>query len=80
MHLERIVVDVVLLLSGASFSPIANMTALVLVSAMRVEFVIAIKALPAEAALGMSLETTLVDCARVVIAELLVLAQILWGE
>lgn len=73
VHLERIVVDVILLLSTASFAPIANVTAFVLVPAMRVEFVVSVESLPAKAAFRMALETALIDGAGVVVAELLVL-------
>lgn len=80
MYLERIVIDIVLLFSAASFASIANVTALVLVSAMCVQLIVSIEALSAEAALGMAFETTLVNCAGIVIAKLLVLFQVLRGE
>jgi hypothetical protein len=73
--LERIVVDVILLLS-TTVPTIANVATLVLVSAVRVQFVVSIKAFPAEATLWVSLESALVNGTRVVVAELLVFAQL----
>lgn len=80
VHLEGIVVDVVLLFSTASFAPIADMAAFVLVPAMRVEFVVSVEALPAETAFGVPLEAALIDGAGVVVAELLVLPELFLGE
>lgn len=76
VHLERVVVDVVLLLAAAALSPVADVTPLVLVSAVGVELVVSVEALSAETTLGMSLEPALVNGARVVVAKLLVLPQI----
>ena len=75
VQLKRIVVDIILLLSAA-FSAVTDMATLVLVPAMCVQLVVSIEALPTEAALRVTLETTLIDSARVVVAELLVLSQL----
>ena len=75
---QGVVVLVVLLLSP--FIPsITDMASLVLISAMRVQFVIAVKSLDAESTLRMSLEATLVHSSGVVISKLFVLSQLL-GE
>jgi alkylated DNA nucleotide flippase Atl1 len=73
VDLERIVVDVILLLPTAAVSTIADVATLVLVPAMGVELVITIKTLTTEAALRVSLETALVDGTRIIVAEFLVL-------
>ena len=52
------------------------MATLVLVPAMCVQLVVSIEALPTEAALRVTLEATLIDSARVVVAELLVLSEL----
>ena len=75
VQLKRIVVDIILLLSAA-FSAVTDMATLVLVPAMCVKLVVSVEALTTEAALRMTLETTLIDSARVVVAELLVLSQL----
>jgi hypothetical protein len=80
VYLERIIIDIILLLPATSFLPIADVAALVLVSAVSVQLIVSVKALSAETTLGMSLEATLVDCARVVVAKFLVFFQVLWGE
>jgi hypothetical protein len=75
VHCQRVVVNKVLLLT-TFVTAITYVTSLVLHFAMRIEFVVAKEALPAEAALRMACESALVNCARVVIAEFLVLGQI----
>jgi hypothetical protein len=75
VHFERVVVDVVLLLPAALPS-VANVAALVLVSTVSVQLVVSVEALPTEATFRVSSKTTLVFCARVVVAKLLVLLQI----
>jgi hypothetical protein len=74
VNLERVIVDKVLLLSAA-ITPVADVAAFVFVSAMCVQFVISIEALSAETAFWMSLEATLIDRARVVVAKLLMFLQ-----
>jgi hypothetical protein len=74
MDLERVVVHVVLLLS-ATIPPVAYVTAFVLVSAVCVQLVVSIEALPTKTALRMAFEAALVDGTGVVVAELLVLAE-----
>jgi hypothetical protein len=64
------------LLLSASLATIADVASLVLVSAMRVELVVAIEARPAEPTLRVSLEPALVDCSRVIITKLLMLLKI----
>lgn len=51
-----------------------------LVAAVSVEFIIAVKSLSTETTLRVAFETTLVYCPRVVIAKFLVLLQILRRE
>jgi hypothetical protein len=72
VHLEGIVVDKVLLFSASPFSTIANVAALVLVSAMSVELIVTVKTLSAEPTFWVSLEATLIYCSGVIVAELLV--------
>lgn len=52
------------------------MASLVLVSAMRVEFVIAVEALSTEPTFGMTFEPTLVHSSRIIVAEFLMLLQL----
>jgi hypothetical protein len=73
VDLERIIVDVILLLPTAAVSAIADVATFVLVPAMGVELVIAIETLTTEAALRVSLETALIDGTRIVVAKFLVL-------
>jgi hypothetical protein len=75
MYLKSVVVYIVLLLP-ASLTAIADVTSLVLISAMRVELVVAIKARSAESAFWVPLEPALVDGSGIVIAELLVFLEI----
>lgn len=77
--LERIVVDIVLLLP-ASFSSVTDVAALMLVATMRVELIVSVEALSAESAFRVSLETTLINCAGVVVAKLLVFLEVCKGE
>lgn len=56
------------------------MATLVLLSTMCVQLVVAVEALATEAALRVALETTLINSARVVVAELLVLSKLGKGE
>lgn len=67
VNLKCIVVLEILLLSRTVL-PITDVTSFMLVAAMRVQFVIAIESLLAEAALGMTLEPALIDSPRVVVA------------
>jgi len=73
VHLERIIVDKILLLPATSFPTIADVAAFVLVPTMSVQLVIPVKTLSTKAALGMSLEAALVDRAGVIVAKFLVL-------
>jgi hypothetical protein len=70
VNFKRVVVDEVLLLS-ASITSVANVAAFMFVSTMRVQFVIPIEALSAEAAFWMPFEATLIDRARVIVTKLL---------
>lgn len=79
MYFKRVVVDKVLLLA-VLIPSIANVTSLMLVSAMGIELIVAIKALPTESALRMTLEPALIDRAWIIISKLLVLAQFADGE
>lgn len=67
---ERVIVDVILLLP-ATLPSVANMAALVLVSAMSVQLVVPIKALATKATFRMSPEAALIHGTWVVVAELL---------
>lgn len=75
MNGKCIVVDVVLLCCLWATS-VADMAALVLIAAVRVQLVRGVEALSAEPTLGMALEAGLVLRARLVVARPLVLAQI----
>jgi len=75
VDLERVVVDIVLLLPVV-VAAVADVAALVLVSAVCVEFIVSVEAHLAEAALGMSFEAALVDGTGVVVAEFLVPSEI----
>jgi len=79
VYLECIVVDKVLLLP-CLIPPIANVTSLMLVSAMRVELIVTVKALSTETTFWMTLKPTLIDSPWIVIAELLMLAQFAKGK
>lgn len=79
MNLERLVVDVVLWLAP-TITAVADVTPLVLFSAVDVEFIIPVETSHTETALGMSLEATLVRRTRVIVAKLLVFAQLSIGE
>ena len=69
MLLERVVVNIVLLLSSA-VSTIAEVTSLMLIPAMGVKLIVSIEALSAEATFGVTLEPALVYRPRIIIAEL----------
>jgi len=73
MYLERIVVDIVLLLS-APVATVADVTALVLISAVRVQLVVAVEAFSTETTFWVAFEAALVNGTGVVVAELLVIA------
>jgi len=60
----------------ALITSVADVAALVPVTTMRIEFIFAIEPLPAEPTFRMTSESTLVDCSWVVVAELLVLPQL----
>lgn len=78
MLLESIVVPVIVRLSRVS--PVAEETALVLVSAVFVELVIVIEALAAECTQGMALETGLIYSAWLIVAPTHVLSNTLIAE
>lgn len=71
---QRVIVDIVLLLTTAVAS-VADVAAFMLVTTMCVQLVISIEALAAKTTLWVSLKSTLIDRARVVVPELLMLAQ-----
>lgn len=79
VHFQRIIVQVVLVLLPV-ITTITYVAALVLLTTMRKQLVIAVEALSAEAAFGMALETALIDCAWSVIAEFFMLAEFSGGE
>lgn len=73
--LERIVVHKVLLLP-APITAVANVAAFVLISTMCVQLIVSVEALATETAFRVSLEATLIDRARVIVTELLMLPEI----
>ena len=73
--LERVVVDIVLLLT-TTVTSIADVAAFVLVTTMRVQLVVAIETFSTKATFRVSLEPTLVNGAWVVVTEFLVLSQL----
>jgi hypothetical protein len=79
MDLERIVVNVILLLS-TPIATVADVTALVFISAVRVQLVVAVEALSTETTFWMAFEAALVDGTGVIVTELLVIAKFGVGE
>ena len=79
MLLQRVVVDVILLLA-APIPSIAYVAPFMFVPTMDVQFIIPIESLSTETAFRMSFEAALVHCAGMIISKLLMLAQLLWGE
>ena len=77
--LERVIIDVILLLP-ASVSSVTYVTSFMLVSTMRVELIITVEPPSTKPTLRMTPETTLVYCPWVIITELLVIAQFLGIE
>jgi hypothetical protein len=77
--LERIVVEVILRLASL-VSPVANVTSLVLFSAVSVELVVSVKVLPTEPAFGMSSESALVSRAWPIVSLVFVSPQLLLRE
>lgn len=70
MSLQSIVIEVVLWVLTACPS-IAKMASLMLISTMSIQLIFAVEPLATKAALRMALEATLVHCARIVVAKLL---------
>lgn len=70
MLLERVVVNIILLLSPA-VSPVTKVTSFMLVPTMGVELIVSVEALSAETAFRMTLEPALIYRSWVIIAELL---------
>lgn len=79
MLLQRVVVHIVLLLP-AGISSVTDMTSFMLVSAMGVKLIVTVESLPAKSTLRMTPEATLINCARVIIAKLLMFAQFLYRK
>ena len=77
--LQRTVIDVILLLAAPTPS-IADMTSFMFVPTVNVQLIVSIESLSTETAFRMPLETALVDSARMIISEFLMLAQLLRGE
>jgi hypothetical protein len=77
--LERVIIDVILLLP-ASVSSVTYVASFMLISTMRVELIITVEPPSTKPTLRMTPETTLVNCAWVIITELLVIAQFLGIE
>lgn len=75
MFFEGIIVDIVLLLA-IGISSIANVTAFVAISAVGIQFVVAVEPLVTETTLRMSLETALIDGAGLVVAILFMFSQL----
>ncbi len=70
---ELLVVQVILRVS-ASISPVAYVASLMFLAAMGVKFIIPVESLLAKAALGVSFEARLVDCAGIVVSKLFMLS------
>ena len=79
VNLQGFVVHIILLLPSMIPS-VANMALFLLISAMCVQFVIAIESLPAEATLRVALETALIHGSRVVVAKFFMLAKFGYSE
>ena len=60
--------------------PIADMTLLMLVSAVGVQLVSAVEPLSTETTLRMSFEATLVNSTRIIITEFFMLSKLLYGK
>jgi hypothetical protein len=75
VYFERVIVDIVLLLS-VLVPAVADVTTFVLVSTMCIQFVVSIEALSTKPAFRVSLETALVDRTGIVITKLLMLLQV----
>ena len=72
MLLQRVIIGIVLLLS-ALIATIANMTSLMLVSAVSVELVVTVESLTAETTFWVAPEATLIHRARVIVTKFLML-------
>ena len=79
MLLKRIVVNEILLIAALPTS-ITNMASFVLVSAMSIELVIAIKSRPTETTFRMTLEAALIYRTRIVVSKTLMFPQLLRCE
>jgi len=79
MVFKSIIIDIILLLPVGR-ATITDVTSLVLISAMSIKLVISIESLTAKTTLRMSLETTLVDCTRLIISVSFMPSQFRWGE
>ena len=77
--LQLLVVSIVLRLS-ATISSVAYMASFMLLSAVRVQFVISIEALFAEATVRVSLKPRLIDRSWAIVAELLMFSQLAEGK
>lgn len=75
MLLKGVVVDVILLLTVGRAS-ITDVTTFMFITAMGIQLIIAVESLPAEAALGVTLEATLIYRTRSVVARLFMLPQL----
>jgi hypothetical protein len=79
MNFQRIVIDIVLL-RPSTIASIADMTSLVLIPAVCIELVVSIESLATKAAFRMTLESSLIFRARIVVAKSLVLPQAVLSE
>lgn len=71
---QGVVVHIVLLLPSI-ISSIADMALFMLISAMGIQLIIAVKPLPAEATLRVALKTALIHGSRIIITEFFMLAK-----
>lgn len=72
--LERIIIDIVLM--AIPRLPVTDVTSLMLVSAVGIQFIVSVKALMTEFTFGMAFKPTLVDSTGSIISELFVLAKL----
>ena len=79
VDLERIIIDVVLLLPSL-LPPVADVTTLVLVAAVHIELVIPVEPLLAEPTVWMALEPALVDRSGVIVTKLFMFPELLCGK
>lgn len=79
MFLKGVVINVVLLLAVGG-AAITNVAAFMSVTTVSVELIVTIESLTAEATLGVTPESTLINSSRLIVASFLVLSQLRRGK